>query len=96
MKILNRRELQYIALNHSADINFKDFMNIYGKYRNKPYSFLTIEIKIKLKLFMIILKEIKLNIMLDREAATISASSFIMGKQDKHKYLTGEDLSKNQ
>ena len=50
MKILNRRELQYIVVNHSADINFKDFMKIYVKYRNKPYSFLTIEIKITLKL----------------------------------------------
>ena len=28
MKILNRRELQQIALNHSSDINFKDFINI--------------------------------------------------------------------
>ena len=96
MKILNRRELQYIVVNHSADINFKDFMKIYVKYRNKPYSFLTIEIKITLKLFMIILKEVKLDIMLDREAAMISALSFTMGKQDRHKYLTGEDLDKNQ
>ena len=29
MKIPNKRELQQIALNHSSDINFKDFMNIY-------------------------------------------------------------------
>ena len=29
MKILNKRELQQIALNHSSDINFKDFMKIY-------------------------------------------------------------------
>ena len=28
MKILNKRELQQIALNHSSDINFKDFINI--------------------------------------------------------------------
>ena len=26
MKILNKRELQQIALNHSSDIDFKDFM----------------------------------------------------------------------
>ena len=31
MKIPNKRELQQIALNHSSDINFKDFMNIYRK-----------------------------------------------------------------
>ena len=29
MKILNKRELQQIALNHSSDIDFKDFMKIY-------------------------------------------------------------------
>ena len=29
MKIPNKRELQQIALNHSSDIDFKDFMNIY-------------------------------------------------------------------
>ena len=29
MKIPNKRELQQIALNHSTDIDFKDFMKIY-------------------------------------------------------------------
>ena len=40
MKIPNKRELQQIALNHSSDIDFKDFMNIYKKYTEEPYSFL--------------------------------------------------------
>ena len=40
MKIPNKRELQQIALNHSSDIDFKDFMNIYKKYTKEPYSFL--------------------------------------------------------
>ena len=40
MKIPNKRELQQIALNHSSDIDFKDFMNIYQKYTKEPYSFL--------------------------------------------------------
>ena len=40
MKILNKRELQQIALNHSSDIDFKDFMQIYKKYTAEPYSFL--------------------------------------------------------
>ena len=31
MKIPNKRELQRIALNHSSDIDFKDFMKIYKK-----------------------------------------------------------------
>ena len=29
MKIPNKRELQQIASNHSSDIDFKDFMNVY-------------------------------------------------------------------
>ena len=40
MKIPNKRELQQIALNHSSDIDFKDFMNIYKQCTKEPYSFL--------------------------------------------------------
>ena len=40
MKILNKRELRQIALNHSSDIDFKDFMKIYKKCIKEPYSFL--------------------------------------------------------
>ena len=40
MKIPNKRELQQIVLNHSSDIDFKDFMNIYKKSTKEPYSFL--------------------------------------------------------
>ena len=40
MKIPNKRELQQIALNHSSDIDLKDFMNIYNKSTKEPYSFL--------------------------------------------------------
>ena len=39
-EIPNKRELQQIALNHSSDIDFKDFMNIYKKWTKEPYSFL--------------------------------------------------------
>ena len=31
LKIQNKRELQQIAFNHSSDIDFKDFMNLYKK-----------------------------------------------------------------
>ena len=41
MKINNKRELQNIAINHSADIDYKDFVKIYREYTKKPYSFLT-------------------------------------------------------
>ena len=40
MKIPNKRELQHIALNHSSDIDFNDFMKIYKKYTKEPCSFL--------------------------------------------------------
>ena len=42
-KIPNKRELQQIAINHSSDINTKDFANIYRKYTDEPYSFLVID-----------------------------------------------------
>ena len=40
MKIPNKRELHQIALNHSSDIDFKDFIKIYKKCTVEPYSFL--------------------------------------------------------
>ena len=40
MKFPNNRELQQIALIHSSDIDFKDFMKIYKKCTAEPYSFL--------------------------------------------------------
>ena len=43
MKIHSKRELQEIAINHSADIDHKHFMRIYKKYISEPYSFLTID-----------------------------------------------------
>ena len=42
-KVNNRRELQNIAFNHSAeDIDCKDFLKIYRNFTKEPYSFLTI------------------------------------------------------
>ena len=40
MKIPNKRELRQIAKNRLSDINTKDFINIYKKCTDKPYSFL--------------------------------------------------------
>ena len=39
-KIPNKREFQQIAINHSSDINSKNFTNIYKKYTAELYSFL--------------------------------------------------------
>ena len=37
MKIPNKRKLQQISVNHSSDINYEDFMNLYKKCTAKPY-----------------------------------------------------------
>ena len=44
MKINNKRELQNIAINHSADIDYNDFVKIYRECTGKLNYFLTIDI----------------------------------------------------
>ena len=39
MKINNKRELQNIAMNHSIDIDYKDFMKFYRECTREPYFF---------------------------------------------------------
>ena len=41
MKINNRRELQNIATDHSAHIDYKDLVKIYRECTKEPYNFLT-------------------------------------------------------
>ena len=43
MKINNKRELQNIAINYYANIDYKDFMKIYRECTKEPYSFFTID-----------------------------------------------------
>ena len=43
MKIPNKRELQQIVFNHSSDIDFQNFTNLYKKCTAKPCSFLVID-----------------------------------------------------
>ena len=42
-KLNNKRELQNIAINHSADIDYKDFVNIYRNCTREPYNYLIID-----------------------------------------------------
>ena len=42
-KLNNKRELQNIGINHSADIDYKDFVKIYRDCTKKPYNYLTID-----------------------------------------------------
>ena len=43
MKVPNKRELRQISFNHSSDIDFQYFMNLYKNCVEKPYSFLVID-----------------------------------------------------
>ena len=43
MKINNKKELQNIVINPSADIDYKDFMNIYRECTKEPFNFLAID-----------------------------------------------------
>ena len=42
-KLNNRRELQNIAIDHSADIDYKDFIKMHRVCTKKPFNFLTID-----------------------------------------------------
>ena len=44
MKINNKKELQNIATDHSADIDYKDFVNSYRECTKEPYNLLAIDI----------------------------------------------------
>ena len=46
MKINNKRELESITINHSADIDYQDFIKIYRGCTIEPYNFLTIHTKL--------------------------------------------------
>ena len=43
MKFNNKKALQNIAINHSANIDYKDFMKIYRECKNEPFNFLIID-----------------------------------------------------
>ena len=42
-EIKNKRELQNIAINHSADIDYKYFLKIYRECTKEPSNFFTID-----------------------------------------------------
>ena len=44
MKVPSKRQLQQIAFNHSSDIDFQEFMNLYKKCTAKPFLFSVIDI----------------------------------------------------
>ena len=44
-KLNNKRELQNIAINHLADIDYNDFIKIYRHCTREPFNFFTIDTK---------------------------------------------------
>ena len=97
MKIHDERELQNIAKNHSAEIDYKDFLKIYKNCTKEPYtkiffkfSFIKMALTEQVKILDDKIKSDKAQYDLDREAAKISALS--SGELEKYEYLTGEDL----
>ena len=106
-KIPNKRELQPIAINHSSDINTKDFSNIYRKFTNEPYSFLVIDtmlasnkpLRFRKNLFKIYNKIMTINnqirdekIQYDINREAAKISALSSAKIYKYEYLTGEDI----
>ena len=106
MKTNSRKELKNIEINHSEDIDYKDFLKIYKKCTKEPFNFLTIDTALPVNNLLILIKmtltderkildnKITANQAqydLDREAAKISALSS-KDLLGKYEYLTGEDL----
>ena len=43
MKIPKKQEIEQVAIDHSSDINSKDFMGLYRKCTTRKWSFLVID-----------------------------------------------------
>ena len=108
IKIPNKRELQQIALNHSSDIDFKDFIKIYKKCTTGPYSFLVNDTTLPsddplrfrknlLEYYIIKIMTIEDQIkdeklQYDINREATKISALSSGKIDKYEYLTGEKI----
>ena len=106
MKIPNKRELQQIVFNHSSDINFKDFINIYKNVLLNHIFFWLMMLCLhqitlqdlekifssydKIKTINDKTRDEKLQYDINRETAKISAWS--SGNIQKYDYLTGKEL----
>ena len=103
----NKRELQQIAINHSSDINTKNFANIYRKCTAEPYSFLVIDtmlassnpLKFRKNLFNILIKIMTINdqikdekIQYDINREAAKILALSSGEIRKYECLTGEDI----
>ena len=107
MKIPNKRELQQITINHSSDIDFRDFMNLYKKCTAKLHSFLVIHAILASdnpsRFREDILEGIWKAVMITDDKIRNEKSQFdinraakisalLSGKIDKYEYPTGEEV----
>ena len=108
MKINIKIELQNIAINHSTDIDYKDFVNIYRECTKELYSFTILPYQqvILWDLEEICFILIKMTVadqlkIIDKEVnanqydldrLTAKISAYSAGDLRKYVYLTGEDL----
>ena len=111
-KIPNKQELQQIAFNHSSDIDFKDFINLYKKCTAKPYSFLVIDATLASdnplrfrkniseriqKLMMTVDDKIRdEKLQYNINREAAKISALSSGKVDKYEHFTGEEILPDQ
>ena len=103
LKINSKRELQNIAINHSADIDCKDFVKICSECTKKPYSFLAIDttlpasdpLRFRKKLFFLIKMTVTNQIkILDRKIKQNEAQYELDRKAAKISALSSGNLDK--
>ena len=108
MKINIKIELQNIAINHSTDIDYKDFVNIYRECTKELYSFTILSYQQVIlwdleEICFILIKmtvadqlkiiDKKVNAnQYDLDRLTAKISAYSAGDLRKYVYLTGEDL----
>ena len=107
MKIPNIQELQQIAFNHSSDVDFRDFVNLYKKCTPKSYSFWVIHAPFTSdnpsgfrknlleriqKLIMTTNYKISYEKVQNDHRNTAKTSALSSCKIHKYKYLTGKEI----
>ena len=97
MKALKKRHLKQIAFNHSSDINFIDFMNLFEKSTAKSYSLLVIDATLASEYpsrFINNLLETtqKIIVTIDNKIRMKNYNMILTEKQQKHQYYQLEKL----
>ena len=97
MKALKKRHLKQNVFNHSSDINFIDFMNLFEKSTAKSYSLLVIDATLASEYpsrFRNNLLETiqKIIVTIDNKISMKNYNMILTEKQQKHQYYQLEKL----